>query len=78
MEGVHFDGRGFPSPQLQFTFTEGRVLLRVDDELNPEAWVQIDLTESALMKMLSEIHDDYRAKGEVLDMLLQAWDPNKP
>jgi hypothetical protein len=39
MASIH--GRGFPAPTHTVEFSVAGVFIRIDDELNPEAWLQL-------------------------------------
>lgn len=43
MEGITVQGRGFPSPVVEVTVTAAGISIRIGDELNPEAWVNVHL-----------------------------------
>jgi|SRR5579872_2702146 len=48
-------GRGVKSPVLSWVCYKDRAELRVDDELNPELWLEISLSFDALMDLVGGV-----------------------
>jgi hypothetical protein len=55
MQGFLVQGRGVHAPQVRFHYGYGRVIVHIDDEVNPEFWLHLDITDAFLLRMLNEL-----------------------
>lgn len=63
MEGITVKGRGFPAPVVEVTVSDAGIRIRIDDDLNPEAWVEITLT-GEVIEALDHEHYEQTLKGK--------------
>lgn len=52
--GLDVCGRGLPAPIVQLRILGSRVILRIEDEQNPEAWVEVVISEELLARVVEE------------------------
>lgn len=55
MDDIKVKGRGLPAPVVVWNADSFGVRIRIDDELNPEAWIEVTIPLQALAKMQGEV-----------------------
>jgi hypothetical protein len=57
MDGTHLMGRGWKAPVIRIDPSEDRIMVRMDDEKDPELWVTLYLSEAVLEEALKRLRE---------------------
>lgn len=62
--GMSIKGRGFSSPVVKVSILCNRVIIRVDDGVNPEAWLDIGMTADFVKRLNDDLENANKEPGD--------------
>lgn len=63
MEGVTIKGRYFTAPTVLINPNSGGLLIRIDDERDPEKWMEVIVPPALLVKLAATVIDEVKASN---------------